>query len=84
MSHNVKEVHGFVALYSYFRKFIPSFSLIVKPLYELSRKNVVFTFGARELQAYEELKKKLTEAPILTIYNLDRETEFHCDASMAS
>lgn len=80
---NVKEVHSFVALCSYFRKFIPSFSLIAKPLYELLRKNVSFIFGVRELQAFEELKRKLVQPPVLAIYNPNSETELHCDASTA-
>lgn len=80
---NVKEVHSFVALCSYFRKFIPSFSLIAKPLYELLRKNVTFAFGERELQAFEELKRKLIQPPVLAIYNPNSETELHCDASTA-
>lgn len=80
---NIKEVHSFVALCSYFRKFIPSFLLIAKPLYELLRKNVSFKFGAKELHAVEELKNKLTNAPVLAIYNLNRETKLHCDASIA-
>jgi len=80
---NLKEVHSFVALCSYFRKFIPSFSEIAKPLYDLLRKNVPFKFEAKELQVFERLKKKITEAPVLAIYNPSNETELHCDASIA-
>ena len=64
---NIKEVQSFVALCSYFRKFIRSFSIIAKPLYDLLRKNVQFYFGKNELDAFENLKKKLVEAPVLTI-----------------
>ena len=80
---NIKEVHSFVALCSYFRKFIPAFSVIAKPLYDLLRKNASFAFEVRELQAFEELKNKLTQAPVLAIYNPNSETELHCDASIA-
>lgn len=78
---NVKEVQSYVALCSYFRKFIPSFSIIAKPLYELLKKNIEFVFGPKELITFETLKKKLTEAPVLSIYNPKSETELHCDAS---
>lgn len=78
-----KEVHSFVALCSYFRKFIPSFALLAKPLYDLLRKNIAFKFKEEELKAFEMLKKKLVEAPVLAIYNSGRDTELHCDASMA-
>ena len=78
---NIKEVQSFVALCSYFRKFIQSFSLIAKPLYDLLRKNVKFTFEKKELDSFEKLKRKLIEAPVLAIYNPNNETELHCDAS---
>lgn len=45
------------------------------------RKNVDFKFGQLELEAYELLKTKLLDSPILSIYNPTSETELHCDAS---
>lgn len=78
---NVKEVHSFVALCSYFRKFIPSISIIAKPFYDLLRKGATFKFEQEEFQAFELLKKKLVEVPVLAIYSPASETELHCDAS---
>jgi len=80
---NPKEMRSFVALCSYFRKFIPSFSVIAKPLYDLLRKNVAFRFEANELHAFKKLKEKMTEAPVLAVYNPSKETELHCDTSIA-
>lgn len=80
---NIKEVRSFVALCSYFRKFIPSFSLVAKPLYDFLRKNAQFRMGANVLHAFEELKKEMVNVPVLAIYNPNNETELHCDASMA-
>lgn len=77
----VKEVHSFVGLASYFRKFIKSFSLIAQPLYRLLRKDVLFTFGQTERNAFEMLKNKLIESPILAVYNPKAYTELHCNAS---
>lgn len=54
---NIKEVHSFVALCSYFRKFIPSFSLIAKPFYDMLKKGAIFKFEQEELCAFEMLKK---------------------------
>jgi len=42
-----KELHRFVCLASYFRRFIPNFSILAKPLYDLIKKNAPFTFGPR-------------------------------------
>jgi len=83
ISQSTREVHSFVAMCSYFRKFIQFFFVIAKPLYSLLRKNVPFKFGAEELSAFDELKRKLTNAPVLAICNLTSETELHCDASTA-
>ena len=41
----------------------------------------MFEFGVKEQQAFEALKAKLTDAPILSIYSPKDETELHCDAS---
>ncbi|CAG9830063.1 unnamed protein product [Diabrotica balteata] len=78
---DTKQVHRFLGLASYFRRFIQNFSIIAKPLYDLLRKNVKFEFTMTHLQAFENLKSKLTSEPILAVYDPSRETELHCDAS---
>ena len=42
---NVKDVQSFLGLAGYFRKFIRNFSIIAKPLSDLTRKNIVFNIG---------------------------------------
>lgn len=78
---NPKALHSFLGLASYFRRFIPNFSTIAKPLYELIRKDVPFCFGEDKLCAFEQIKEKLIERPILCLYNPVAETQLHCDAS---
>lgn len=78
---NVHEVQSFLGLSSYFRKFIENFAIIAKPLYDLLRKNVPFTFTVVELKAFERIKTKLTSSPILAIYSPKDDTELHTDAS---
>lgn len=77
---NTKEVQRFIGLASYFRRFIPKFSIIAKPLYEL-KKNTEFRFGVEENKAYEMLRTHLSSKPILAIYCPTATTELHCDAS---
>lgn len=62
---NQKQVYSFVQTCSWFRKFIPKFSEIARPLTNLLKKNQTFQFGEAEVRAFETLKKKLVEAPIL-------------------
>ncbi|XP_076301534.1 uncharacterized protein LOC143219409 [Lasioglossum baleicum] len=81
LPRNVREVQGFLGLCSYFRKFIEGFSILAKPLYDLTRKDAKFQLGEKEKQAFEMLKNRLLNAPILSIYSPRDETELHCDAS---
>lgn len=76
-----KEIQSFLGLASYFRKFIVGFSVIARPLYSLLKKDAGFIFGEAESAAFRQLKQKLTEAPILAIYDPKAYTELHCDAS---
>lgn len=78
---NQKQVRQFLGLASYFRRFIPNFSLIAKPLHNLLKKEIQFVFGNAEQCAFDALKNQLSEAPILSIYSPSAETELHCDAS---
>lgn len=78
---NSKQVHRFLGLTGYLRRFIKDYSLLAKPLFALVRKNVPFVFGERELKAFELLKEKLVSPPILAIYSPTAYTELHTDAS---
>jgi len=80
-SNNVKQVQSFINLTSYFRKFIAGYSLIACPLTNLLKANVSFHFGKEEKTAFHELKKLLSNKPVLRLYNPNRETELHTDAS---
>lgn len=78
---NSRDVHSFLGLCSYFRKFIKNFAVIAKPLYDLLRKDAVFKFEEHEISVFEFLKTCLLDSPVLAIYSPDDETELHCDAS---
>lgn len=81
LPRNVHEVHRFVGLASFFRRFIKNFSHIAKPLYDLLKKGAKFRFEANEYSAFETLKNCLASQPILAVYSPKLETELHCDAS---
>ena len=78
---DLRSLQCFLGLASYFRKFIEKFSVIAKPLYDMLRKNVEFKLGKNQLEAFDMLKQKLQEAPVLSIYSPYDETELHTDAS---
>ncbi|UYV76039.1 hypothetical protein LAZ67_13002298 [Cordylochernes scorpioides] len=80
---NVKQVRSFLGLCGYYRRFIKNFSKISKPLTCLTEKDKKFVIGPAEIEAFETLKKKLTEEPILAHFNPDARIEIHTDASIS-
>ena len=68
---NVKEVRSFVGLASYYRKFIPNFSKVAGPLHALTKKYVVFARMPECQSGFQELKKLLVSAPLLTYPKFD-------------
>lgn len=77
---NQKQLQSCIGLFSYFRRFVPSFSQIAKPLQNLLKRQAIFDFNETCLNAFNELKCRLIEAPVLAIYN--RERRLNCIAML--
>lgn len=60
-----EEAKRFVAFANYYRRFIPHFSEIAKPLNELTRKRVRFEWSEKCQKSFDKLKYALTHPPIL-------------------
>lgn len=75
-------MQSFLGLSGYFRKFIPGYSAIARPLSNLLKTEARFQFGAAERNAFEQLKIMLSERPVLNLFQVGAETELHTDASM--
>ena len=76
------EVRQFVGLASYYRKFIPNFATICKPLHILTELNSKFIWNDKTQTSFDTIKQLLTTAPILS-YPLLQDQPFllDCDAS---
>nr|GEU74636.1 DNA-directed DNA polymerase [Tanacetum cinerariifolium] len=77
----VKGVWSFLGHVGFYRRFIQDFSKISRPMAHLLEKNTPFIFSEDCIKAFQTLKKKLTEAPILIAPNWDLPFELMCDAS---
>ncbi|XP_017438056.1 uncharacterized mitochondrial protein AtMg00860-like [Vigna angularis] len=77
----VTEVRSFVGLAGYSHRFIESFARIVAPLMHLTRKDQPFVWTDRCETSFQELKKRLTSAPVLIIPDIGKPFEVFCDAS---
>ncbi|KAK1595957.1 hypothetical protein QYE76_059204 [Lolium multiflorum] len=78
---NVGQVRSFHGLAGFYRRFVKDFSTIACPLNELTKKNVPFVWGKAQQKAFDELKKRLTEAPLLALPDFSKTFEIECDAS---
>ncbi|GJY48974.1 reverse transcriptase domain-containing protein [Tanacetum coccineum] len=76
------EVRQFLGLAGYYRRFIEGFSKIAKPLTELTQKNKKYIWGEDQESAFQLLKQKLCEAPILALPEGNNDFVVYCDASL--
>ncbi|GKA86571.1 reverse transcriptase domain-containing protein [Tanacetum coccineum] len=77
----VKGVRSFLGHAGFYRRFIQDFSKIARPMTHLLEKETPFVFSKDCIDAFETLKKKLTEAPILVVPDWNLPFELMCDAS---
>nr|GEX75291.1 reverse transcriptase domain-containing protein [Tanacetum cinerariifolium] len=77
----VKGIRSFLGHAGFYRRFIKDFSKISRPMTHLLEKNTPFIFSEDCIKAFQMLKKKLMEAPILIAPNWDLPFELMCDAS---
>ncbi|GKF66565.1 reverse transcriptase domain-containing protein, partial [Tanacetum coccineum] len=77
----VKGIRSFLGHAGFYRRFIKDFSKISRPMTYLLEENTPFIFSEDCILAFQTLKKKLTEAPILIAPNWDQPFEIICDAS---
>ncbi|GKE02753.1 putative reverse transcriptase domain-containing protein [Tanacetum coccineum] len=61
------EIRQFLGLFGYYQRFIKGFSKIAKSLTELTQKNKKYIWGENQESAFQLLKQKLFEAPILAL-----------------
>jgi hypothetical protein len=78
---NASEIQSFLGLAGYYRWFIKDFSNIDKPMTRLLEKNKDF-YWIEECQAiFQELKKRLTSAPVLILPDITKKFNIYYDAS---
>jgi hypothetical protein len=78
---NVKDVQRFLGMSGYYRKYIHNYAKITEPLTNLTRKDVPFDFNDSCKDAFNFLKQKFQEAPILRQFDPERPIILFTDAS---
>ena len=77
----VKEIRSFLGHAGFYRRFIKDFSKIARPLCRLLKKDTRFNFDDSCKAAFEEIKIRLVQAPIMAAPEWDQGFEIMCDAS---
>nr|GEZ78586.1 DNA-directed DNA polymerase [Tanacetum cinerariifolium] len=78
--NTVKGVRSFIGHAGFYRRFIQDFSKIARPITHLLEKETPFVLSKECVDAFDTLKKKLTEAPILVLPDWNLPFELMCDA----
>jgi len=76
-----KDIQSFIRLARYYRKFTEKFLKIARSLTKFTEKNVKFEWSVEQQKAFEELKDKLTTAPVLNYFDFSKEFNVTTDAS---
>ena len=64
--HSLRVALGF---FSYYKKFVIHFSTIAHPLNQLLKKDAVWQWGDKQMEAFQELKLQLCQAPVSQLPN---------------
>jgi hypothetical protein len=78
---SVSDTRSFLGLAGYYRRFIEGFSKISKPMTELLEKDKQIKWTPACESSFQELKERLTTAPVLVMLNIEKPFSIYCDAS---
>ena len=78
---NVNALKSFLGLCVYYNRFVPNYSTILTPLYNLTQSNVNFEWNSIHDQAFNTVKEKLVNAKILDTFKPNAKLILEVDAS---
>jgi hypothetical protein len=77
----VWQIRSILGLAGYYRRFIPNFSRIAKPMTESLKKGVKYEWSQKSDDAFHTLRQHLTTAPVLAQPDNTKPFDVYCDAS---
>ena len=79
---SIKEVRSLLGMANYSSKYIQDFATLTAPLRKLTKKrNTPFVWQAAQQKAFENIKLALSEAPVMSYFDTNKETFVTVDAS---
>lgn len=79
--NNKQQVRSFLGLTNYYRRFVRNYATIAKPLTDIQGENKTFEWNQEQQQSFQDLKKALTSAPVLSSPQPDKDYYMFTDAS---
>ena len=80
-SQHVRKRLSLLGLINYLAKFLPRLSEVAQPLRDLTLTNAKFIWSEHNDKAFDEVKKLVTNYPVLKYYDINDEVTIQCDAS---
>ena len=78
---DVAELRSFLGFINFLLKFIPNLAETTQPMSKLLKKDQCWEWGSKEQKSFEEIKRKVREASVLTPYSQKLPVHLMCDAS---
>ena len=66
---NKKQAQSFIGMINYLSKFLPRLSELAEPIRELSKDRIPFNWGSEHQEAFQQMKREISFAPMLAHYN---------------
>ena len=77
----IDELRRFLGMVNYMSKFLPNSTEILHPLYNLLKKDVVWTWSESQDNAFQQIKDMIVDSPVLSFYDPTKELTLENDAS---
>jgi len=79
---SVRDTQRFLGMVGFYRKFIRNFAVLALPLIQLTRKGIPFVWGKEQQVAFDTLRERITQNPILALPDQAGEFILETDASI--
>ncbi len=79
--HEIKSLRTFLGMTGFYRRHILGYSHIAEPLFRLTRKDMSFTWSTSCQTSFQQLKDRLSQAPVLAFPDWTKPFILTCDAS---
>ena len=77
---NLHDLQGFLGFANFYRHFIKDFTKLTRPLNDLTKKDVPWTWGTLQKHAFQALKDKFSHEPILAMWEPHHPTHLKVNA----